>query len=67
MAKRNEAQMEYAEELMEHAADLHENGDGVAADLMLFSAQAVAAMNWHNEVERARRFVFADTDELDWR
>lgn len=52
------------DELFDHALELHNDGDGIAADLCLFSAEALALMNAARE--QTAMPIRANDDELAW-
>ncbi len=55
------------DELMEDAQELHDAGDTVTADLMLFSATTLAMLNVPSKLDEARKTWAADPHELEWR
>lgn len=54
------------DELMQDAQELHDAGDTVTADLMLFSATTLAMLNVPSKLDEARKTWAADPDELHW-
>ena len=59
--------MDTMDELLDDAQELHDAGEGATADLMLFSAQALALLNVPSKLDEARKTWAADPAELDWR
>jgi hypothetical protein len=66
VAKRNVTQTAVLDDLEAEASDLYDKGDILGGDRLLFSREALAALTWHDPLERARRQWNANADELEW-